>query len=71
MLFSINYNLCKEFPAFTPYEIDDRSFHDVIKLYSEVRAMQINNNKRVEKVNNPIGSDNRGRIRVPAGDNWF
>lgn len=71
MLFSINYNLCKEFPAFTPYEIDNTAFHDVIKLYGEVRQMQINNNKQIEKVSNPNKPNTDTRIRVPAGDNWF
>ena len=71
MLFNINYNLCKEFPAFTPFEIDDRSFHDVIKLYGEVRTMQINSNKESKNVSISSNTDDKGRIRVKAGDNWF
>lgn len=66
MLFLINYQLCKEFPALSPYDVDDKSFHAVIKLYSEVRIMQMNEEGLQEKENNP----NRV-IRKPAGDNWF
>jgi len=62
VIFNINYQLCKEFPALTPYEIDDRTFVEVIDLYADVRALQI----REEKLNDP----NRV-IRRPAGDKWF
>ena len=62
----INYQLCKEFPAFTPYEIDDTSFHSVIKLDSDVRTMQIQNEKIEKQINDPDRV-----VRRPAGDNWF
>ena len=62
MLFSISYQLCKEFSGFTPFIIDDTAYHKVIGLYGEVREMQINE----ERINDP----NRV-IRRPAGDNWF
>lgn len=62
MLFTINYQLCKEFPAFTPYDVDERSFVSVIELYADVRRLQI----REKKLNDP----NRV-IRRPASDNWF
>ena len=42
--------------------IDDNRFCEVIKLYSEVRRMQI----REAKANDP----NRVIMR-PAGDDWF
>ena len=41
LLFEIEYNLCKEFPAITPMQVDDMTFHDVIRLYSKVRQYQI------------------------------
>ena len=62
----INYQLCKEFPALSPYEVDDRTYCSVIKLYAEVRQMQMNEEKHEEKINDP----NRV-IRVPAPDTWF
>lgn len=66
MLFLINYQLCKEFPALSPYDVDDKTFHAVIKLYSEVRTMQMNEEGLRDRINNP----NRV-IRKPAGDDWF
>ena len=69
MLFIIAYQLCKEFPALSPYDIDEKRFRDVIKLYSDVRTMQIRESKiqkEIEKANDP----NR-IIRRPAGDDWF
>ena len=66
ILFNINYQLCKEFPAMTPYDVEKKSFHDVIRLYSDVRAMQIRETKR----ENDKGNDNKV-IRRPAGDSWF
>lgn len=62
VLFSIEYNLCKEFPALSPWEIDERSYHTVIRLYSDTRRIQI----RDQKLRDPDEV-----IRVKAGDNWF
>ena len=62
VLFSINYQLCKEYPALTPWDIDNRSYHDVIILYGETRVVQI----RTKKLTDP----NRV-IRRKAGDDWF
>jgi hypothetical protein len=42
--------------------VDDTSFNDVIKLYKEMRTMQIGTKK--------IQDPNRV-IRVRAGDDWF
>lgn len=58
----ISYQLCKEFPALSPYEIEDRTFCEVIHLYSDVRRMQIRDKKN---------KDPNRIIRRPAGDNWF
>lgn len=50
----------------TPYDVEKKSFHDVIRLYRDVRAMQIRETKR----ENDKGNDNKV-IRRPAGDSWF
>ena len=50
----------------TPYDVEKKSFHDVIRLYSDVRAMQIRETKR----ENDKGNDNKV-IRRPSGDSWF
>lgn len=63
-LFQLNYQLCKEFPAFTPLEIDCEKYHKVIMLYANVRKLQLRENKESQKTNSNI-------IRRPAGDNWF
>lgn len=61
-LFVIEYSLVKEYPALSPFDIDDTSFMKVIDLYSDTRKMQI----RDKKESDP----NRVIIR-PAGDDWF
>lgn len=62
LLFSIEYNLSKEFPSMDPMEIEERPYVKVINLYSDVRRMQIRQKKM---------SDPNRVIRRPAGDNWF
>lgn len=66
LLFEIEYNLCKEFPAMTPMQVDEMAFHDVIRLYSKVRTYQI----REEEIKDILTNPNRV-IRRPAGNNWF
>ena len=66
LLFVMEYNLAKEFPALSPFEIEVRSFLQVVALYSDVRQVQIAAKKEEEKRNDP----NR-IIRRPAGDDWF
>jgi len=62
VLFVLEHNLCKEYPALTPFEVEKRRFYDVIKLYAELRNMQIKEEKR---------NDPDRVIRRPAGDKWF
>ena len=62
----LNYQLCKEFPALTPYDIDEKPYGEVIDLYSDVRTLQINAEKR-----NPSISNEPRVIRRKAGDDWF
>lgn len=64
----MSYSLCKEFPALTPFDIDDKPYHDVIVLFGEVRTMQ----KRIKKYNKKhYTKDGKKIIRRPASDNWF
>jgi hypothetical protein len=65
-LFDLSYQLCKEFPALTPFEIDKTEFNKIIALFSDLRTMQIKNRKE-EKIRN----DPNRVIRRPAGDDWF
>ena len=50
----------------TPMQVDEMSFHDVIRLYGKVRAVQI----REEEIHDILTNPNRV-IRRPAGDDWF
>ena len=65
-LFQIEYNICKEFPAMSPIQVDEMTFHDVIRLYSKIRRLQI----REEDVQDILTNPNR-KVMVPAGDKWF
>lgn len=58
----ILHQLCKEYPALSPYDLERKAFHDVIRIYADVRRLQI----RQKKLSDP----NRV-IRKPAGDDWF
>lgn len=70
MLFSLEHQLCKEYPALSPFDLERRTFHEVIGLYSRVRDMQIRMDKQTQKQIRQTGRDG-GIIRRPAGDNWF
>jgi hypothetical protein len=50
----------------TPIQIDEMTFHDVIRLYSKVRMVQI----RDEEIHDILTNPNRV-IRRKAGDDWF
>lgn len=64
-LFDLNYQLCKEFPAMTPYDVEDKPFCRVIELYADVRRVQIKERKKIET------PEKEKIIRRPASDNWF
>lgn len=61
----MSYQLCKEFPAFTPFAIDLEPYHRVIRLYADVRRLQIRESHDKTNTNAPTV------IRRRAGDNWF
>lgn len=62
ILFQISYQLCREFNALSPYEIDERTFDEVVDLYADMRTLQIGTRER---------SDPNRVVRRPAGDDWF
>lgn len=62
LLFHINYQICKEFPALSPYDVDARTFIEVIDLFCDLRKLQI----RQAAMNDPDRV-----IRRPAGDDWY
>ena len=62
ILFSIEYLLSKDYPAFTPFDIEEESFFRILDLFADTRRMQI----QEKKLNDP----NRVIMR-PAGDDWF
>jgi len=61
-LFYIVYQLCKEYPALSPFDLERRSYHAVIALYGDTRGIQIQQK---------ILADPNRVIRRRAGDNWF
>jgi hypothetical protein len=50
----------------SPIDVDDMTFHDVIRLYSKIRRYQI----REEDVKDIMTNPHR-KVMVPAGDKWF
>lgn len=61
----MNYQLCKEFPSFTPFDIECEKYHRVVGLYANVRKLQIRESEQIEQSKKPKV------IRRPAGDDWF
>lgn len=49
-----------------PLQVENETFHNVMRLYSKVRALQIRERREAE---NP--RKQADVIRRPAGDNWF
>ena len=66
LLFQINYALCKEYTALTPFEVDEKPYFKVIELFSETREYQIT----IAEENKSKDAQTR-KIRRPAGDDWF
>nr|DAZ36953.1 MAG TPA: hypothetical protein [Caudoviricetes sp.] len=52
----------------SPYDIEKRTYHDVLRLYADVRAMQIRDAKDNDQQSN---SNTTKVIRRRAGDDWF
>jgi hypothetical protein len=68
----VEYQICKEFPALSPFEVEKRTFHEIIGLYARLRDMQIRQNRQAEKQIRHTGRDGGDVvIRRRAGDNWF
>ena len=55
-----------EYYVVKPFDIEDTAYHDVIKLYADVRQLQINND-----LNNVSDGTGKKIIRKKAGDDWF
>ena len=69
LLFVVEYNLAKEFPALSPFEIEDKAFFEIVDLYSDMRRMQIQFKK--DMITDPDQETKTKVIRRPAGDDWF
>jgi hypothetical protein len=62
------YQLCKEFPAFTPLQLENERYHKVIALYADTKKVQMRYEKQKAEAETQPHS---GVIRRPAGDTWF
>lgn len=59
----MNMQLCKAFPALTPFVVRRERAVEVFALVRRVASHP--------KTEDGHKLDKRGRIRRPAGDNWF
>lgn len=57
--------LCEKYPALTPFAVRRERAKEVILLINRT-----NTHPKAQKSNGQE-VDSRGRIRRPAGDNWF
>lgn len=62
-LFDLTQNLCKLYPALTPFSVRRERAKEVFLLIKRINTQP--KTKDGQKV------DSKGRIRRPAGDNWF
>lgn len=62
-LFETTQSLCKLYPALTPFSIRRERAKEVFLLIKRINTHPKNENG--QKL------DEKGRIRRPAGDNWF
>ena len=62
LLFGIEYSLTKEFPAFTPFDIENTPYYKVLDLFADTRKLQIRAKRE---------ADPNRVIRRKAGDDWF
>lgn len=60
----MNIQLCKAFPALTPFAVRRER---AVEVFSLVR--RINKRPRMDEHGDKL--DSSGRIRRPAGDDWF
>jgi hypothetical protein len=68
-LFEINYILCREFRALSPFEIESEKYTKIIKLYANLARLKIREEQEAEQENQ---DKNKPKIiRRPAGDDWF
>ena len=63
-MLEMNMQLCKVFPALTPFAVRRER---AVEVFALVR--RINAHPAPER--NARRTDSEGRVRVPAGDNWF
>jgi hypothetical protein len=64
-LFDITVSLCERFPAYTPTAIRQTPVREVFLM---VRRLNEYNGRRGKQEKSPKKG---GKIRRPAGDNWF
>jgi len=69
LLFLISHQICKEYPALSPFDVDERNYCDVIRLYADVIGLNMELTKNREVAQKRPKKDEI--IRRPAGDNWF
>jgi len=60
----MNIQLCKTFPALTPFAVRRER---AVEVFALVR--RINTRPKLDEHGHKL--DDMGRIRRPAGDNWF
>jgi len=62
-LFNLTNELCKAYPALTPFSVRRERAKEVFLLVRRTNSKP--RRKKGEEI------DAQGRIRRPAGDNWF
>lgn len=68
-LFEINYILCCEFRALSPFEVENTSYVKIIRLYAKLARLKIREEQEAEQQKQE--KDKPKVIRRPAGDDWF
>ena len=61
-LFMIVHNLCKEYVSLSPYDLEERTFREVIKLFVDCKKVHMRQD---------LISDPDRVVKVKASDDWF
>ena len=69
LLFTLKYNICKEFPVMTPWTLEAEPYVKVMKLYRDLRTQQIRETRKTDVAKCANGEK---VIRVRAqNDDWY
>ena len=69
-MLELTLQLCKAYPALTPFSVRRERAHEVFLLVRRINSQPQKGGGSTARRNREE-TDSKGRIRRPAGDKWF